>query len=444
MENNYRKLKPGVLKQNVTEKERQLNRRQAQRMTKSRMIKQLKKINEKLCTLQLEPVDALFIIHEKRRNKYKYFGSGEIVTKFEKGEVLMTCKTQRSKVRQVIDKTAVEELTPGKYNFPFTSGAGETIAKKQQEELSSVRIDVDRSVLAKRMKFAQSKKSLFEKTGSGKGAGNKNRKSKARTSEKKMKPSRTGKQTHTEKTGTTSTATVSEAELETATVLEAEEETATMSEAELETTTVSEAELDHITLPHLTKDPLLVNSQRLDASTGKQTHSENTGTTSTSTELHPAAETVTVSEAELETATVPEAEVDTATVSEAELETATESEAKLDHIPPPHSTKDPLPVTEPVDCERLDANNLTWEIGDHIKCCFQNKRSIEYYAAQVEAVVDGEPFVSFFVNTKVENEKLKKDIKETALLRTDEVVKKLKMPKIEKRKRKMIYIFEEY
>jgi hypothetical protein len=143
-EKTYRRLKPGMEKQNITEEERQLNKKQAQRMRKSRLVNQLKRINKKLCSLKKEPVDALFIIHEKRRNKYKYFGSGELVKKFEKGEVLMTSKVQRSKVRQVIEQSAVEELTPGKYNFPFTYGAGETIAKKQQQELKSVRIEIDR------------------------------------------------------------------------------------------------------------------------------------------------------------------------------------------------------------------------------------------------------------------------------------------------------------
>jgi hypothetical protein len=63
---------------------------------------------------------------------------------------------------------------------------------------------------------------------------------------------------------------------------------------------------------------------------------------------------------------------------------------------------------------------------------------------QVEALVDGEPFVSFFKNSQMDKEKLKKEIKETALLRSDEIVKKLNAPKVEKRKRKLLYVFEDF
>lgn len=78
-------------------------------MQKSRIVAQLKKMTVKLKDQFLEPVESLFILYEKQHNKYKYFGCGEIVERFEKGEDLVPPGTKCSKTGYV-DKESVPKL----------------------------------------------------------------------------------------------------------------------------------------------------------------------------------------------------------------------------------------------------------------------------------------------------------------------------------------------
>ena len=95
-------LKPGQKKRARSREEAMWLKIRSLRMQKSRILKNLKKIVIKLREQVYEPLDTLFILYEHKTRKFKYFGSGELVRKFEDGEVLMKDKQrQRSRIRFV-------------------------------------------------------------------------------------------------------------------------------------------------------------------------------------------------------------------------------------------------------------------------------------------------------------------------------------------------------
>lgn len=137
--------KPGQIKQGVSEEERLKNKMQALRMSKSRNIRQLKKIAKSLQKQVLEPVEALFIIHDKRRDIYKYLGFGKLVERFENGEPISRGNPKFSKLSEGDGNQGeceVQYLTPGKYSYPFTTGKKQ-LSEKQKEELSNIPICMD-------------------------------------------------------------------------------------------------------------------------------------------------------------------------------------------------------------------------------------------------------------------------------------------------------------
>ncbi|VDI46207.1 Hypothetical predicted protein [Mytilus galloprovincialis] len=76
---------------------------------------------------------------------YKYFGTGHMVNHFEKGQPLAVgtdLKISRSsKDYSFYQKNKIQKdsfLTPNKYKFNFTEGAGKNLAKRQKEELENL------------------------------------------------------------------------------------------------------------------------------------------------------------------------------------------------------------------------------------------------------------------------------------------------------------------
>ena len=135
----YKKLKPGQKKQKTSAQEAASCERQAFRMQKYRQLKNLKKIALKLKNQVHEPLDTLFIVYERKKKKFKYFGCGELVSKFENGEVLMQSKANKSRIHFADYEvtTTPDHLTPGKYSFPFVCGSGKSLAESQKEILTN-------------------------------------------------------------------------------------------------------------------------------------------------------------------------------------------------------------------------------------------------------------------------------------------------------------------
>lgn len=77
--------RPGQIKFTQNEEEKLNNRKQALRQSKSRNIRQLKKIAKSLQKQVLEPVEALFVIKESSRNVFKYFGFGKSLRNLKLG-----------------------------------------------------------------------------------------------------------------------------------------------------------------------------------------------------------------------------------------------------------------------------------------------------------------------------------------------------------------------
>jgi hypothetical protein len=137
----FKRHRPGQMKSTDNEEEKRKNRKQALRQSKSRNMRQLKKIAKSLQKQDVEPVEALFIIKETSRNIFKYFGFGNIVRKFENGEPLSDDKPKVSKISKTFDHEEVQFLTPGKYNFSFMKQrAQKSASATQAEELDHIPI----------------------------------------------------------------------------------------------------------------------------------------------------------------------------------------------------------------------------------------------------------------------------------------------------------------
>lgn len=141
-----KKLKPGKTKPFISKKQNTQDKIMALRASKSRSIKNFKKIAKNLQQKQIyEPVECLFIVYSKTKKMYKYFGTGHMVNHFEKGQPLAVgtdLKISRSsKDYSFYQKNKIQKdsfLTPNKYKFNFTEGAGENLAKRQKEELENL------------------------------------------------------------------------------------------------------------------------------------------------------------------------------------------------------------------------------------------------------------------------------------------------------------------
>jgi hypothetical protein len=114
----------------------------AQRSKKTRLLKQLKKKVEQLQTLTFEPVEAIFVLKERKTKNFKYFGYGDLVTRFQNGNPLSSGKPNKSRISKVFDTRQVDLPTPGKYAFSFVTGAGSSSRKKgQRNTLDKVQVD---------------------------------------------------------------------------------------------------------------------------------------------------------------------------------------------------------------------------------------------------------------------------------------------------------------
>lgn len=59
---------------------------------------QLKKIAKSLEKQVIEPVEALFIVHNKRQDVYKYIGFGKLIDRFEKDQPFLRGNPKFSKL----------------------------------------------------------------------------------------------------------------------------------------------------------------------------------------------------------------------------------------------------------------------------------------------------------------------------------------------------------
>ncbi|CAC5391852.1 unnamed protein product [Mytilus coruscus] len=133
-----KKLKPGKTKPFVSKKQNTQDKIMALRASKSRNIKNLKKIAKNLQQKQIyEPVECLFIVYSKGKKIYKYFGTGHMVNRFEKGQPLAIgtdLKISRSsKDYSFYKKNKIKSdsfLTQNKYRFNFTEEAGKDLARR--------------------------------------------------------------------------------------------------------------------------------------------------------------------------------------------------------------------------------------------------------------------------------------------------------------------------
>ena len=133
----HQQLKPGQKRINQS-RERQTK---TQRQAKSRCIKRLSVVTDKLSSYTFEPVEVLCVIKEIKSSKYKYMGFGELMKKFQQGIALTEGKPKKKKNYTGLfpcEKKETEELTPLKYKYTFASGAGQNIATRQKEKLQNV------------------------------------------------------------------------------------------------------------------------------------------------------------------------------------------------------------------------------------------------------------------------------------------------------------------
>ncbi|XP_071151637.1 uncharacterized protein [Mytilus edulis] len=142
-----KKLKPGVVKKVKTKTEATGLRVKALRSSKCRIINKIKKSMKKLHKEQVyEPVEGLVVLFDVKRKIYKYFGSGDLVTRFEEGQALATGHdlriSKKSRNFTNISKDPVEKdlyFTPNKYKLPFLGG--KDLAFQQKKLLDTLAID---------------------------------------------------------------------------------------------------------------------------------------------------------------------------------------------------------------------------------------------------------------------------------------------------------------
>jgi hypothetical protein len=136
------KLRPGERKKVSSDAEEMKLKTLAQRSKKTRLLRQLKKNVKELQALTVEPVEAIFVLKEFKTKNFKYFGYGDLVTKFENAKPLSSGKPNKSRISKVFGKTPVDPLTPGKYAYSFATGAATSSLKEsQQNTLDKVQVD---------------------------------------------------------------------------------------------------------------------------------------------------------------------------------------------------------------------------------------------------------------------------------------------------------------
>jgi hypothetical protein len=114
----------------------------AQRSKKTRLLRQLKKNVEQLQILTFEPVEAIFVLKELKTKNFKYFGYGDLVTRFQNGNPLSSGKPNKSRISKVFDTTQVDPPERWKCTFSFVTGAGSSSLKKgQRNTLDKVQVD---------------------------------------------------------------------------------------------------------------------------------------------------------------------------------------------------------------------------------------------------------------------------------------------------------------
>lgn len=88
------------------------------------MLKRINKIVRKLHSEQVyEPVDTLFVLHDKIRNRYTFLGGD--------GEPLSQGIPKITNESRDFSETEMDYLTPKKHRLPFTSG--KDLAERQRE-----------------------------------------------------------------------------------------------------------------------------------------------------------------------------------------------------------------------------------------------------------------------------------------------------------------------